>query len=146
IIHKFALIFVNNATGKTDRDDIYGNGKNYLVCMEALWAIADRDPAVNQLVIGSLSFVGQGGFLIRASAMKYARKSASVKQALKALLALATNDRSAQNRITAIEILTDIADAESTPTIRKTLEKMRFDADQSVRAAVEKALDQLKDK
>jgi hypothetical protein len=61
------------------------------------------------------------------------------------LLLISVKDTAA-NRIAAIEILTEIADADNTATIRKDLNSMRFDGDQTVRAAVERALDKLKDK
>jgi hypothetical protein len=109
--------------------------------------MASSDDGVNKLITGALSFTLPGSYEpaandVRSEALRTIPKCVHVKKAFRPLLAIAVKD-TPEHRVIAIHILIDIADVDNTPTIKKTLEGIRFDANQNVRAEVEKALDKL---
>ncbi len=119
-------------------------------CMAALAAAAPRDPHANKLIIHSLSFqlpnhrsrptyFDSESQRVRAAALVSLRSLANIKQALKPLQKVATSDV-AKNRIAAIGLLASIHDADNGAAVRKTLEGVRFDNDETIRLAVEQAL------
>jgi hypothetical protein len=82
---------------------------------------------------------------VRHAAITHIRDMKNAKQALKQLLLVSRTD-SETNRLEAIESLLSIYDENNDKAISKVLEGMRFDKSESVRKAVEQAVDKLKKK
>jgi hypothetical protein len=123
-------------------------------CVVTLASIARTDEAVNKFMIGAITFNNprygsnypfDTSESVRHAAITHIRDMKNAKQALKQLLLVCQTD-SETNRLEAIESLLSIYDENNDKAISKVLERMRFDKSESVRKAVEQAVDRLKKK